>query len=169
MQGRVSRHVGRGTFLTERFTRDDAQPVHESASPAQIMEVRLILEPQIVQLAATNATAADFARLAHCLAEGEAADGFAGFEQWDGAFHRAIADATHNPFLTRIFATVHAAREEPLWGRLKRRSFSEARRRAYEADHRGIAAALQERDGELARRRMREHIVRVRENLLGVD
>ncbi len=165
-QGRIVRHVGRGTFVAADFQADE-MPIGLATSPAEIMAVRLILEPQIAPLAAASGTSADFERMFYCLGESENALAYDEFERWDGSFHRTIAEATHNHFLLRIFNVVNAVRDEPLWGNLKRHSFTRARRRCYEDDHRRIAVALQQRDGELGRQLMREHILRVRDNLLG--
>jgi GntR family uxuAB operon transcriptional repressor len=165
-QGRITRHVGRGTFVVGEVSAEASTPIGRATSPAEIMDVRLMLEPQIAALAADCATSPELERIGHCLAQAEAASSTEAFEKWDGALHHAIAAATHNAFLLRIFNFVHAVRDEPLWGSLKRRSFTPARRRDYQRDHRRIVEALAQRDGEAARRFMREHILRVRGNLL---
>jgi DNA-binding FadR family transcriptional regulator len=165
-QGRITRHVGRGTFVAPQTADDVTTPIGRATSPAEIMDVRLMLEPQIAALAADCATSPELERIGHCLAQAEAARTTEAFEKWDGALHYAIAAATHNAFLLRLFNVVHAVRDEPLWGNVKRRSFTPARRRDYQRDHRRIVDALAQRDGEQARRLMREHILRVRGNLL---
>ena len=54
-EGLITRHVGRGTFLTEAVTHKvDGAPA--DTSPAEIMQVRLLLEPQVATLAARMAT-----------------------------------------------------------------------------------------------------------------
>jgi DNA-binding FadR family transcriptional regulator len=165
-QGRITRHVGRGTFVARGDDPTAATPLGLSTSPVEIMDVRLMLEPQVAALAASCATSTEFERIGHCLSEAERARSYEEFERWDGAFHGAIAAATHNELLVRIFNVVNAVRDEPLWGSLKRRSFTPARRLDYELDHRRIGDALKQRDGESVRRLMREHILRVRANLL---
>ncbi len=164
-QGRITRHVGRGTFVNAA---ESVTPIARATSPAEIMDVRLMLEPQIAALAARCATSTELERMQHCLAAAESAVTTEEFERWDGSLHQTIAVATHNEFLLRIFHVVHAVRDEPLWGSLKQRSFTPARRLDYQADHRHIVEALAQRDTEEAHRTMREHIVRVRANLLGL-
>ena len=117
--GQVTRHVGRGTFLVPEVAPD---PV--LTSPAEIMAVRLLLEPQMLGLAVANATAADIDEMRHCLKEGETAAGFEEFEVWDSRLHVAFASATHNRLLIRLFTTMNEARDHPLWGSAKRRSFT---------------------------------------------
>ena len=53
--GLITRHVGRGTFLTETATRrfNGAPP---DTSPAEIMQTRLTIEPPIAALAARSPT-----------------------------------------------------------------------------------------------------------------
>ena len=166
--GRVARQVGRGTYMT-RTPLEELTPIAFATSPAEIMEVRLMLEPQIAGLAAHCATTAELAAIRECFTACENAATHEDFEVSDGAFHRAIAASTHNEFLLRIFDVVNAVRNEPLWGSLKRRNFTNDRRRAYERDHRAIVEALEQRDSETARKAMREHISRVRGNLLGIS
>jgi len=86
--GAVVRHVGRGTFVAPTVTQD--------LSPAHIMAVRLLLEPQMLGLAVANATASDIAEMRRCLAEGRYASDFDEFERWDANLHAAIAASTAN-------------------------------------------------------------------------
>lgn len=164
-EGRITRHVGRGTFLAESGAVELADPVQ--TSPAEIMATRLLVEPEIAALAARHATQADLDHVAHCLARGDAATTYEDFEAWDAAFHRAIAAAARNGLLLRLFDTMNAARDLPVWGSIKRRSATPARRRGYEDGHRRVVAALVERDPDAARDRMRDHLLEVRANLLG--
>lgn len=164
--GLVVRHVGRGTFLA-----DQLHPVEVAApadtSPAEIMVTRQVLEPQLARLAARSATQGDLERIEACLQRGAASADAAGFEAWDSVLHRAIALATHNGLLVTLFDTMNAARTLPVWGSLKRRSSTPERRRCYHADHTAIVSALRERDGDAAADRMREHLARVSDHLIG--
>lgn len=162
--GQVTRHVGRGTFLVP-----DVQPDPMLTSPAEIMAVRLLLEPQMLGLAVANATAADIDVMRQCLKEGAAAPGFEEFEIWDSQLHAALANATHNGLLVRLFTTMNEARDHPLWGSVKRRSFTDERRAQYQLDHHELVDAIDDRDGEAAATVMRRHLLRIRGALLGAD
>ena len=164
-EGRISRHVGRGTFLAESAVADLADPVQ--TSPAEIMTTRLLVEPEIAALAARHATQADLDHVRHCLTRGNAATTYEDFEAWDAAFHRAIAAGARNGLLLRLFDTMNAARDLPVWGSIKRRSSTPQRRRGYEDGHQLVVDALAERDPDAARDRMRDHLLEVRTNLLG--
>lgn len=160
-EGRVSREVGRGTFL--RATGDGADDV----GPADVMTARELFEPRVVPLIVVHATARDFAKLDRCLDEGEAADSVQAWEQADAAFHRALVEAAHNRLLLRMYAPIEAARHGPLWGNLKQSNDSREGRVVYREDHRRIVEALRARDVEPALDATRVHLERVRANLLG--
>ena len=161
--GTVSRHVGRGTFVT-------APPAEEGdTSPAEIMAARLLLEPQLLGLAVAHATPADIAQMRVCLRESEAAASFEDFEGWDSQLHTAIAESSHNRLLIRLFLVMNESRTHPLWGSAKRRSFTEERRREYERDHRELVDAIDDRDAAAATAVMRRHLTRIRGALLGLD
>lgn len=168
-EGSITRHVGRGTFVADSLaaTAGGAAGDVPQTSPAEIMQTRLLLEPEVAALAASQATQADIDHLHHCLARSEAAGTHVDFEAWDSALHRGIATAAHNTLLLRLFDTMNAARDLPVWGSIKRRSATPERRTGYEGSHRAIVDALTERHPELARERMREHLLDVRGNLLG--
>ena len=161
--GTVTRHVGRGTFITP-------PPAEEGdTSPAEIMAVRLLLEPQLLGLAVAHATPADVAQMRTCLRESEAAVSFEEFEHWDSKLHTAIAESSHNRLLIRLFTFMNESRTHPLWGSAKRRSFTDQRRREYEHDHRELVDAIDDRDTAAAAGAMRRHLTRIRGALLGVD
>lgn len=168
-EGSITRHVGRGTFVADTLAATAGHTVSDvpQTSPAEIMQTRLLLEPEIAALAASQATQADIDHLHRCLARGDAATGYQEFESWDSALHRGIATAAHNTLLLRLFDTMNAARDLPVWGSIKRRTATPERRRGYEGSHRAVVDALTERHPELARDRMREHLLDVRANLLG--
>jgi GntR family transcriptional regulator, uxu operon transcriptional repressor len=160
-EGRVSREVGRGTFL--RATLDSADDV----GPADVMTARALFEPQIVPLVVVHATARDFAELDRCLRGGDSADTVEDWERWDDTFHRAIVVATHNHLLVRMYESIAAARHGPIWGTLKQHNDSPERRVIYRQDHRRIVAALRAREADEALDATRAHLERVRANLLG--
>ncbi len=161
-QGRVVRHVGRGTFLAAPRPAGGRE-----ISPAESLATRLMIEPAIMPAIITSARREDFDEMERCLTGGERNEDFDEFEKWDAAFHRSLAMATHNELLVKISDLINDARLEPEWGQLKRRSFTAERRLQYIRDHRDIAAAIINRDIEGAQEVMRIHLLRVRTNLLG--
>jgi DNA-binding FadR family transcriptional regulator len=164
--GLVVREVGRGTFLTEAALARP-EPAPADTSPAEIMQVRLLVEPQVAGLAARVATQADLDRITACLDAGGRAVDFEGFEAWDAKLHRAIARAAHNGLLMTMFDVLGTARALPVWGTLKRRTSSPERRAAYHAEHTAVVEALRDRDPAGAGEAMRTHLQNVSDNLLG--
>jgi len=162
-EGTLVRRVGSGTFLAApRGGRPDA-------SPAQIMQARLILEPELAATAVVQATAADLAYLDECLRKGKNARNLDEFEAADAAFHMGVAKATRNELLVRSLDLMEQARDMEEWRRLKtsRHDARPARRRDAQREHEGIVAAIRRRDPNLARRLMASHLAAVRRNLLG--
>jgi DNA-binding FadR family transcriptional regulator len=190
-EGRVSREVGRGTYLrdmpdagTERPAangEDDAAgsgvPAGSGAAagsapsadfaPADVMAVRRLLEPQVMPIVVAWATARDLAEMERCLNGGDHSAGYEEFERWDAALHRCIIAASHSPLLVRLYEQVEEARHGKVWGDMKRRSASADRRVQYQQDHREIVAALRVRDADGATTAMRTHLARVARHLLG--
>ncbi|HKF61097.1 MAG TPA: FCD domain-containing protein, partial [Dongiaceae bacterium] len=141
----------------------------KEASPADVMEVRLIIEPHAASLAAIRASAEDLAAIEEALRRSIAAKGTAEFEHWDAALHLAIFRAAKNALLVDYCEAINAARNQPHWYRLKQRSLTEERRRRYDSDHSAIVAALLQRDAEAARRLQHAHLARVRDNLMSLQ
>jgi GntR family transcriptional regulator, uxu operon transcriptional repressor len=165
-QGRVVRHVGRGTFLAAKDAAESAGDA-ASISPADVMSLRMLVEPQSMPLVVAAATTAAIEKMRRCMLAAENAGNYAEFETWDAALHRSFAVGAHNPLLVRVLDLTNEARQHPMWGRLKQLSHTPERRREYERDHRAIVAALSERDGPAAQQAMRDHLARVRTYLLG--
>lgn len=176
-EGRVWRHVGRGTFTSRpgggwrgggrtAAAMDGRDDPMSQTSPAEVMEVRLMLEPRIAALAALRATPAELREMDACVVQGERAADVATFETWDGRLHRLVAASARNALLLTLFDTVNAAREGELWGRLKAASLTPERRRGYVRQHARIVAAIRDRDTDRAARLMDEHLAAVRRHLL---
>ncbi|MGQ4599032.1 FCD domain-containing protein [Nocardia sp. R6R-6] len=164
--GLVVRHVGRGTFLTDTAA-DRSNGAPGDTSPVEIMQVRQLLEPQVAALAARAATRADFDRISRALESGGAAGDFDGFEHWDAALHRHIAEAAHNSLLMNMVEVMNTARALPVWGSLKRRTSTPELRRHYHREHTEIVDALRDRDPLGASEKMRDHLLHVADSLLG--
>ena len=136
-------------------------------APADVMAVRRLFEPTAMSLVVAWATARDFAEMDRCLRGGERAADHDEFEVWDAALHRSIIAATRSPLLIRLYSEVERARHGRMWGDLKRRNASAARRDEYRRDHEEIVAALRLRDADRATAAMRNHLARVSGHLLG--
>src|SRR5262245_63862669 len=167
--GTVVRQVGRGTFLSAANGNTLAAAVArmEGTSPADMMEIRQLLEPAAAAFAATNASLGELnaVRDAHDAAC-HALD-MPSFERWDAEFHHRIFACSRNEFLKEIHNVMRILRNQAPWFEMKKRSFSEERRRAYCTEHKAVLDALVARDPEGARRAMLSHLETVERNMLG--
>jgi GntR family transcriptional regulator, uxu operon transcriptional repressor len=190
-EGHVSREVGRGTFLRDAPDARDADPPDaptakealvaagssvpdelpgaDDYAPADVMTVRRLFEPTAMSLVVAWATARDFEEMDRCLRGGERAADHDEFEVWDAALHRSIIAATRSPLLITLYAEIERARHGRVWGDLKRRSATAARRDEYRRDHEEIVTALRLRDADQATAAMRTHLARVSQHLLGTE
>jgi DNA-binding FadR family transcriptional regulator len=172
-EGRISREVGRGTFLrsaggTAAATGGGWEGDGQEFSPADVMAVRRLVEPQVLPLVVALATQRDFDEFARCLDGGAAAGSAEEFELWDFALHHAIVAASRNPLLVSMYRVVERARQGEIWGNLKRRNDSRERRALYQADHVELVQALRAREPEHAVAIMAAHLARVQTDLLDV-
>jgi DNA-binding FadR family transcriptional regulator len=154
---------------TDGFPGADVSSGSDGYSPADVIMVRRLFEPTAMSLVVAWATARDFTEMERCLLGGERAADHDEFEVWDAALHRSIIAATRSPLLIRLYAEVERARHGRMWGDLKRRSASAARRDEYRRDHEEIVAALKTRDSDRATAAMRTHLARVSRHLLGTE
>lgn len=182
-EGLIESHPGRGTFVRASLADvagaaealagslgDGAAPDFakrlRGASPADLMEVRVLLEPLVAELAASRATAEDIAAMETALKNSIHAKGLAEFEHWDAQLHLAIFRAARNAILLAWCEAINIVRNEPGWYRLKKRSVTPELRSTYDREHTELVAALRDRDPDLARELVRKHMVRVRDSLL---
>jgi GntR family uxuAB operon transcriptional repressor len=170
-EGRISREVGRGTFLRAAAGDGPGPPSGQTAvdevGPADVMAARRVIEPQVLPLVVAWATPRDFDELRRCVRGGGAAQSATEFETWDYALHHAIVAAGRNQLVRSMYGVVERAREGELWGTLKRRNDSLERRAAYQADHVALVDAICARELHRAVEVMEAHLARVEANLLG--
>lgn len=168
-EGVVVRRIGSGTYVKYALESNDIvfpAAVTHDASPAEIMDSRILIEPRLAGLAAVHGSVSDFNALAAFNKRAEAALSFEEYERWDSALHQGIARATHNRLLIGIYEKITEARNQADWGELKRRSFTPERRTQYEIDHSLIVAALRARDAAEAEAGMLAHLQHVKQNLI---
>lgn len=173
--GRIERHVGRGSFVSATTTpaAAEADQVEEpalgdrirGASPAEVMETRLIVEPAIAALAARRATAEDLAQMDQCLERSEAAGNLREFERWDGSLHLSIMAAGKNSLVADLLKAVNEVRAQPQWEALKARSVTAERRAMYMEQHRAIVQSIKERDPAGASAAVVRHLQAVRSHM----
>jgi len=167
-QGRIRRHVGKGTFLiADQETADEiAGRITLKTSPAAAMEARLLVEPELVSLAAETATPEQIIELRRICAEMRAVDSWDAYAELDWRFHNMLAAATGNILLTEIQQLLNQVRRRVVWVDLD--TPPPRPRPDYHsfAEHEAIVAAIAGRDPRAAAAAMRRHLEATRERLL---
>jgi len=169
-EGRISRHVGQGTFVGTRPAVVRSEPTTQPlsvAAPADIMETRLTIEPRLAAMAAVRASEEDIDYLKLCTAKSEASDTWASWERWDATFHRTLGLASRNVMLADIIELVNKARRSQLGRRNRAASPTPEWRSLLVQQHRDIVEAIAARDPQGAARAMRSHLNSVEERLFG--
>jgi DNA-binding FadR family transcriptional regulator len=168
-EGLIWRHVGKGTFVGPRDLTAEAQsplPI----SLGDIMDARLVLEPQLAAQAAIHSTAADLQAMDSCLAEMSAAQSLALWRRLDERLHRAIAEASHNMLLLLLYDTLRTQGRTSLDNRIDA-VFGAAMATATavsDGEHRVLVDAIRAHDPERAEQSMRDHLRSVRTKLFGL-
>lgn len=138
------------------------------ASPIEVLEARLVIEPEAVALAALRARAEDIEAMRSALAESLAARNLKDFEHWDGQLHQAIFRATHNTALIGYYRAVNEIRNQPDWIALKQKSVTGERQRLYDRQHTAIVTAIVNRLPDKGKAAMRAHLESVRKAMMQV-
>ncbi|WP_309084988.1 FCD domain-containing protein [Chelativorans sp.] len=166
--GRIWRHVGKGTFV-------GSGPVEETigiseiagrTSPADVMRARLIIEPEIAREAALHATLDDIATMRQSMAQTRAAETWRQYENFDNLLHRQIAQASRNSVLLGLFDVLNAVRRTVVWGRLRSEGARPPDDHHSFEDHERIVQAIAERDLSGAATAMRLHLQQVERRLI---
>lgn len=166
--GQIWRHVGRGTFIGSRPVENtnDVSFIASQTNPADVMQTRLIIEPELARLAAMHATSADIRKMEQCIRKTKAAREWRLYEAWDNNFHRSIAAAARNRLLLTLFDTLNTVRRTVVWGRRRTTSLGPSLKHHSFSEHDALLAAIAERDVDLAAQRMRQHLGTVGNNLI---
>ncbi len=167
-QGRVTREVGRGTFLTEAAAVGDGGTIRPptNLSPLDLIDARAAWEPNLMTLVAVAATVDDFAEIRRCLENGAAAATPEEFLVWDMAFHRALAMATHNTVVAALNDMVESGRRQLAGSGLDKSRYTIENCAVCQGEHREIADAIFDRDPARSQAAMRKHLQTVRRQLL---
>lgn len=127
-----------------------------------LIETRIPIEMQSVALAIQHASHKDLERISEVLEDAATniqKDGTPGEKSME--FHREIARASENDVLIELLDVFSTFLEAESTGLAQTREF----RKNEHSEHKSILEAIRERNESLAKRRMREHLNRVRERV----
>lgn len=166
----VSSIRGSGTYVRSAPA-PSAPPLPSGGDMGHILhglELRLVVEPECAYLAALRRKPQDLARMEEMLDgfEKAAVNGDVA-HHFDYGFHEAIAQATANPRMAQLLATLkfdvsHAIN---LWRHMAQMRPWQ-RSQDVQAEHRAIFELIRAQDAEGARRAMRSHVEKARIRML---
>ncbi|HWR39896.1 MAG TPA: FadR/GntR family transcriptional regulator [Patescibacteria group bacterium] len=172
MMGVITIRPGEGSFVRQVSVEGMLEPLNfflqvEFDDIMQLLEVRKMLEVEIVSLAASRATPIDIQAMQQALNSMVAAinSGDIG-DAADAAFHYAIVQAAHNPVLNTVMNAI---------SEIMTKTYRASRQKLYLVpnmpetlykNHYGIYEAVVAKDPKLAMKRMRAHLVMVEEAML---
>lgn len=169
-EGLIWRQQGKGTFIGRRpavhphFIGD----LSDRTNPLEVMEARLQIEPPLARIAALRATAEDITSLERLAKKAASSSDDDGWELWDSAFHRKIAECAGNGLMLALFDVVQRIRHEPYWRYLRGQARAREHREKSHEDHAEIVATITMRDGAGAERIMRRHLSAVHASLQAI-
>lgn len=163
-EGWIVRQVGRGSFVADRT--GPAVAAAALPMPADLMELRILLEPALAERIVMKATDAELETLDEIVAQGREVADWRAAELNDSRFHRQLFRLCRNPSLERVAELIDEVRGSLSWQRLKRSGFSLESWQVYLAEHAAIAKALAERDAQAARDHLLAHLSGVRVRML---
>lgn len=135
----------------------------QSSLLGQLLEVRLLMEPDISAMAATRRTEDDIASMERSLREMElAAEEKRDYHSFDYKFHIAIAQCIQNSVLERIFPVIFEAIEA---GYAKTTGITGSSSRAIGYHHK-ILDAIKRADSEDAKKYTRMHIMQTYQDIM---
>jgi DNA-binding FadR family transcriptional regulator len=168
--GRIWRHVGKGTFVGSGPVEETIgiSDIAQRTNPRDVMRARLIVESEIAREAALHATLDDIAAMRQSLAQTREAATWRQYENIDNLLHRQIAQASGNTVLLGLFDVLNAVRRTVVWGRLRADGARPPADHHSFADHERIVDAIAERDLAGAAAAMRLHLQQVERRLIPV-
>lgn len=165
-RGLVQRRHGVGNVVAQRLDERRADPwkqllQRQPLVQGDLLEFREMLEVRCAQLAAERAQPADLARLAQRHAEVDQA--YCGADRAaqvkaDVAFHRALADATHNTVFIQLSATLLELLHEHVLISIAQLQPASADARRLRAQHRALLRWVTAHDVARAGEAARAHI-----------
>ncbi len=168
--GVLTQRVGDGTYLTSDAASILGAPLEfmiivDGISFTELMEARLIVEPELAARAAERATSDDLSNLRAALDAMKASRHDRVVRaQHDLTFHETIARASANRVCQRMFSAIHKAAMKGMKLTTSVDNYKETIR-----FHEAIYNAIWRREPEAARRHMTEHLLNAKDLVSSVS
>ena len=168
LENLVEVRKGSGIFVIDLPSRStDSKSTNDDVGPFEMLQARQLLESNIAEFAATQATPNDILQMRKAI-ELEVSELYRkeGSQTGDKNFHLCIARATQNSVLVDMLNDSWRRRESsPMWKQLHSRVHDNIYQEKWLQDHSNILAALQRKDPIAAKRAMWQHLENVKVKL----
>lgn len=171
-KGWVETYIAKGTFVICNMEKsvqssfDAAVRMKPEDRFNNLIQIRLILEPEIAALAAVSASQEDIAKMHQAVNKMEEAlrdnKNVNAFLEGDFAFHMVIAESTGNDLVRIIIAPVVRLLRNVQQYHL---SHVESGNQRSQSFHNKVMEAIERHDPKVARLSMYEHIIQVRDDI----
>jgi len=172
-RGMIETRHGKGSFVACVVPPLDAStPLQlfsgHSRSLYDLFEVREQLEGQAAYLAAERATQKDQYLITKAFQAMEAADPLTNADL-DHAFHRSIAEASHNPVLVHVLSSLKALTLQSVQASVDNLNHRQAFKQQIDKHHRQIYHAVISRQAKWARKAAMAHVRHVSDSLQQIE
>ena len=166
-EGHVWRRQGSGTFAGPAPVQIIASldAVAKESNYAEVMALRLQLEPEFAGVAASRATADDVARLRSFVKHVSTSHDADERELWDSALHRTVAEISGNKLYLAIFDLIDRVRQEAAWVEMRERARNTRTNSLYRTQHNALVDAIAAAKPAAAAAAMRAHLLSLSSNL----
>ncbi|MGF1627208.1 MAG: FadR/GntR family transcriptional regulator [Alphaproteobacteria bacterium] len=174
-EGVLTRRQGKGTFVVGRAspsgteaaaaTMVDIGSLAQCANPVELVELRLILEPIMARLATLHASQQNVVQLRALARRTREATNHEDYQAADKAFHRRIAELSHNALFLILHDTLSTALRDEAMARFGENGHCFKRQSTHVSFHDAIVDAIAARDSARAEQLMQDHLGDVHQKL----
>lgn len=158
VSGLIEVRIGSGTYVADKTRQQPAVVVDEGIGPFEILEIRLLIEPEACALAAERISDDQLQQLGNTYDEMRRTSGTMEMETFDSQFHKLIAEATENTAIARTISWLWALRDQSELSRGFHRLIIEEGVYPVLDEHEVILKALENRDAVAAKKAMLKHL-----------
>jgi DNA-binding FadR family transcriptional regulator len=169
----IWREVGSGTYVGQRPLVGNGAghntDLSELTNPHEVMEARLLLEPELARLAAYRARGENMAEMELSMQKMTSTNSTSQSDWmfWDRRFHHAICRAANNTLLLALLETVQRNMDRGTWGELSEKLHSSLTPEGSMQDHMAILTSIKNRNPSAAAEAMRAHLLHLQKIYFG--
>ena len=163
--GYVEIRTGSGIFVVNTPDPDNLDLEHaidQEITPYEFLEMRLLIEPEFAEMAATEATKQEIEAFTSLQAHTEKISDLKDYYYFDKKFHQLLSASTHNALAQIMMQKIWKTAEKSLMPTNFNKHF--VTKRSWEisiTEHKAIIDAIIDRDPKLAKHAMYSHLAGV--------